>query len=417
MTSLKSALSTTLDLPPCCIELSPIHPSQAFIGTYFLAKEESNQEQGFQNKDDEKQQADKSSQKRSGSIIIMKVTPSELSIIFTHPTHYGILDLHFSPRFPNIFCTANSTSSISLFRTTGTELDVGIELITAVDLSPSGDPLALALQFHPIDSHSIGVSLSNGQVLLVSLDLTQYSKSETVKSIRTEVITTHSLEAWTLAFTKFSPYIGVFSGSDDSTLRFQPLSFPSEDHSEEIKDGYSRTVEWKDTRTHQAGVTSILPLSPTLLLTGSYDDHIRLLHLPPLPSSRARVLIETDLGGGVWRLKPIASWSKQSLPFDAEELAKIIEMEVDIWILASCMYAGARLLRLTKPAGTEGWKIEIVVKMEEHESMNYGSDSVSFPSVDENTGELYVVSTSFYDKLVCLTHIPREVKSKGSRFE
>ena len=66
---------------------------------------------------------------------------------------------------------------------------------------------------------------------------------------------------------------------------------------------------WKDRRLHQAGVTAILPLNPDLAVTGSYDDHIRLVSLAS--DSIRRVLVEHNLGGGVWRLKVLA---RSSLP-------------------------------------------------------------------------------------------------------
>ena len=64
------------------------------------------------------------------------------------------------------------------------------------------------------------------------------------------------------------------------------------------------TSRFVDRRIHLAGVTAILPLSESLLLTGSYDDHVRLLEIPS-SSQRGRVteLASLNLEGGVWRLK------------------------------------------------------------------------------------------------------------------
>jgi diphthamide biosynthesis protein 7 len=55
------------------------------------------------------------------------------------------------------------------------------------------------------------------------------------------------------------------------------------------------------TMTHEAGVTAILPLANDLLITGSYDDNIRLIAAPPV--GRRQVAAELNLGGGVWRLR------------------------------------------------------------------------------------------------------------------
>lgn len=49
-----------------------------------------------------------------------------------------------------------------------------------------------------------------------------------------------------------------------------------------------------------------------------------------------------------------------------------------------------QLLRDTKGV----WSFDVLAKFEEHKSMNYGSD------VQPSTG--MIVSTSFYDKLMCL---------------
>lgn len=88
-------------------------------------------------------------------------------------------------------------------------------------------------------------------------------------------------------------------------------------------------------------------------------------------------------------------------------------------ILASCMHAGARVVRLCKggggadenPEGDEGegvWRFEVLYQFEEHGSMNYGSDMQ--PCFEREREGKYggksklrtVVSTSFYDKLMCL---------------
>ena len=65
-------------------------------------------------------------------------------------------------------------------------------------------------------------------------------------------------------------------------------------------------------------------------------------------------------------------------------------------MLASCMHAGSRILSLCK--GENGtWMFEVVAKFDEHASMNYGSD------MQPCEGDVKsIVSTSFYDKLLCL---------------
>jgi len=68
-------------------------------------------------------------------------------------------------------------------------------------------------------------------------------------------------------------------------------------------------------------------------------------------------------------------------------------------LLASCMHAGTRIVRLTKRGVNPSWEFEVLAKFEEHESMNYGSDSQ--PDLN-SAGERTFLSTSFYDRRLCL---------------
>ena len=71
------------------------------------------------------------------------------------------------------------------------------------------------------------------------------------------------------------------------------------------------------------------------------------------------------------------------------------------------MHAGARILRLRSDGEHDGWRFEVLAKFEEHGSMNYGSDVQPLGLLDERSearGVVVrtVVSTSFYDKLLCV---------------
>jgi len=110
------------------------------------------------------------------------------------------------------------------------------------------------------------------------------------------------------------------------------------------------------------------------------------------------------------------------------ETRKGVERE---WIvLASCMHAGSRIVKVRQcldqgfedEDGDDGdgdgngdevgrWEIDVLAKFEEHASMNYGSDvQPSFSSTESDdadgtgmrTRTRTVVSTSFYDRLMCL---------------
>lgn len=61
------------------------------------------------------------------------------------------------------------------------------------------------------------------------------------------------------------------------------------------------------------------------------------------------------------------------------------------------MHAGARIVRLMRGRDSS-WNFEVLAKFEEHQSMNYGSDV----QPDQNGTMKTLISTSFYDKLLCL---------------
>lgn len=135
----------------------------------------------------------------------------------------------------------------------------------------------------------------------------------------------HELEAWMMTFTPES--LNVLSGGDDLGLQCSHVADDDDDddgddesEEEEEAEQEEDQVEdeqhvqktnknktnllWQNRKLHHAGITAILPLSETLVITGSYDDHIRLLQLPKIPGdTRPQLLAELNLGGGVWRLK------------------------------------------------------------------------------------------------------------------
>ena len=93
---------------------------------------------------------------------------------------------------------------------------------------------------------------------------------------------------------------GVMSGGDDSAIKMIELS--DEPHEVDVvkSDRYkpARYASWSDRKVHGAGVTAILPLhvddESGLVVTGSYDDHIRMLRVSthcqflPILSAKAR---------------------------------------------------------------------------------------------------------------------------------
>jgi hypothetical protein len=186
---------------------------------------------------------------------------------------------------------------------------------------------------------------------------------------------------------------------------------------------------------HGAGVTAILPFPETnnegeggihgddldilhikvgdnlgdpqhgLILTGSYDDHLRVYD--PVKRS-VHHEGDFDLGGGVWRLKflPNGCFNFQDSRSDTKHPG--------LWrVLASCMYAGAQILQLEHH--DSGWTCTTVANFKEHKSMNYASDYHYGTWKGEGGGKeqrLLIVSTSFYDKLLCVWEVNEDISDR-----
>ncbi|KAF2276387.1 uncharacterized protein EI97DRAFT_376834 [Westerdykella ornata] len=392
MLSIEPLDSLILDLPPSCIEFWPVNPKFALIGTYNLEKQEASQDaEDGSNTIVADIAAVKKTQQRNGSLVLLRVGAENIAVLQTLPTPSAILDIHFAPSYqpPSVFGVATSTGSIGLYQFTGSQ-NHDPSMSSSSDAEPSishlrtcqyfpEDVLVTAFAWHP-SRPAVAMSLSSGEISLGGIS------GETTNA----TLCTHDLEAWTIAFTPDG--LGLYSGGDDSTLRFSDvaanlqcvLDESSIFHSGDLK------MPWTDKRIHGAGVTAILPVvvegREDLVLTGSYDDRIRLLELPPI--GRRTVLAELSLGGGVWRLKLL---DLKTAPTSADEQCSIL-------LLASCMHAGARILRLSQSA-SGSWHFDILARFEKHKSMNYGSDCQ--PQLAEN-GKRAFVTTSFYDRLVCL---------------
>lgn len=181
----------------------------------------------------------------------------------------------------------------------------------------------------------------------------------------------------------------MYTGNDFGSLhtrRFESHNAKEQDDDEPLA---NLLLEHDDrARHHTAGITSILPLPVALvddapiLLTGSYDEGLRVYHA----TRRGEVLAEQGLGGGVWRLQLL----------DTKESGS----ERHFLVLASCMHAGTRVVKVThtQQDQTAEWRIEVLAEFTEHESMNYASDVWK----GSTSSELLCVSSSFYDRRVCV---------------
>jgi diphthamide biosynthesis protein 7 len=301
------------------------------------------------------------------------------------------LDVHFFDRSSDsLFGVATSTGSIGLYNLkTPAEGVPRLVYKTTVQCFPE-DVLVTAFSWHP-GGRTLGMTLSSGKVVLghIGEDISDAGPRH-VESL------THDLEAWTLAFLPDGS--GIFSGGDDCALRFTELSRDLDQILESGASGSelppSSRMPWADKKIHGAGVTAILPVhcddNGMLILTGSYDDHIRLVHASSV--GRRQVLSELNLGGGVWRLKLLDRKPASRRPIETSDM-----YPEELLLLVSCMHAGARIVRLFQVGET--WDFEVLAKFEEHKSMNYGSDCQPVPN---EQGQRTFISTSFYDRLLCV---------------
>jgi diphthamide biosynthesis protein 7 len=324
---------------------------------------------------------------------------------------------------------------------------------------------------------SLAATVSNGDVKIVraevagvgiDLDPRITTAKREIESVLAESVDVgkHSEEAWTVTTTTISSITSspadvdkllILSGGDDSALiatsaylspipaidqpsvrqpassgsylQEQPAMLPPDmPRNPPPLFGCEPFRLWTDRKTHTAGVVAILPLSQSPnsstipILTGSYDEHIRLFLLETTsPTLKRNLILEKNLGGGVWRLKLMHESSTTPLTPTTPTTGSPLKTQYTALILASCMHASARILRLTHTSpqdsssdlDAQGWSIDILAKFTRgHESMNYGSDFRA--EVDEHgkrTGEYTIVSTSFYDKAVCVWKFVDEEKA------
>jgi diphthamide biosynthesis protein 7 len=114
------------------------------------------------------------------------------------------------------------------------------------------------------------------------------------------------------------------------------------------------------------------PLEGNMLLTGSYDEYLRVWDM----RSMAKPVNEKslNLGGGVWRIKYHPS------------IADVI--------LAACMHNGFAIVKVgTKDATV----METYCK---HESLAYGADWQTSEVEEHNTDSSVIATCSFYDRLL-----------------
>ncbi|CAG8084810.1 unnamed protein product [Penicillium olsonii] len=392
----KSATTVFLDQPPSCLEFCPEAPDYFIVGTYLLS--ESKTDQG------------EIEQKKTGSLQLWKLDPvsKALSQIQRIDLPYAVFDLHFHPRQKDLFAIASSVGTVALFQVNPS--DPASNPITQlwskqVHEDPSIPTLFLAWapqNWFPRPADGFAVTFSDSRTAVFG----------TQGDIRDEVAEWGTFEAkqmievWFVALASMTSPVDdhktqipfMFTGNDFGSLHTRRLDGSAEiDDDEHVS---PMLLEHDDrARHHTAGVTAILPLpvpmvdDAPILLTGSYDEGLRVYHA----TRRGEVLAEQGLDGGVWRLQPLET--KVMMAMDAGNASV-----TQFLVLASCMHAGTRVVQvsLKESGGSSEWEIEVLAKFTEHESMNYASGVWDSGAQRKSKSEFLVVSSSFYDRRLCV---------------
>ena len=215
--------------------------------------------------------------------------------------------------------------------------------------------MCLCVDWKP-SSSSVSLGLSDGSISIVNVREAGLQISQSWMA--------HDYEIWATAFNICIPQL-LYSGSGDCCFSCWDLrESPS-------------ILVFQNTKSHQMGVCCYVqnPMNPNMLLTGSYEDFLRVWDLRS--TSKPVSTYSISLGVVVWRIKP-----HPSLPG---------------LVLAACMHNGFAVVQ-----GGD----EIVVMAEsyaKHESLAYGADWQRAECVEYKTRRESLVATcSSYDWLLSI---------------
>ncbi|RMZ85423.1 hypothetical protein DV737_g794, partial [Chaetothyriales sp. CBS 132003] len=341
-----------------CVAICPTYPEYLIYGTYSLIKRREDQELA--------------AQIRSGTIQALPVSPSfkpsfaggsRAPKLCQHSFPAAVLDLRFHPNDGSLLGVALSDGTIHFFRFVK-RADV-LNRCWVTELFPLG--------------HAV-VGTRDPVTGLVPV-VTQFQWLPALYEVgRRDVSNTLTV---------------TIAASLDSGKTANVDLFSS--------DAPPPTVCFTDGRCHEAGVTAILPLTPPPppnkgsstsvpdpvpipILTGSYDEYIRLFCLSPTSHKLSRQpLASLNLRGGVWRLQLMDHYAGVIAAAQPDTTA-LLRYQQHYIILVSCMHAGARILRVAITTyhdndGDGEWKWECDIQMAAvfgrgHETIVYACDFV-----------------------------------------
>nr|GMC75688.1 diphthine methyltransferase homolog [Ipomoea batatas] len=295
---------------------------------------------------------------RSGSISLFDVNADEGRLELLHRVETaGIFDIKWSPVGGNVgplLAQADAEGYVRVHRleSSSDESEVQGNHLQEISHDHVSSSLCLCLDWNPSAS-SIAVGLSDGSVSILSLHESQ---------LRTQEWKAHDFEVWAASFDIHQPQL-VYTGSDDCKFSCW-----------DSRDDPSKLV-FQNTKVHTMGVCCIAknPSDPNTLLTGSYDEHLRIWDVRSI--SRPVNEKSISLHGGVWRIKyhPV----------------------VPGIVLTACMHNGFAVVNVERD------EPEVMETYKKHGSLAYGADwqrgSLCMEGKRENTA---IATCSFYDRLL-----------------
>ncbi|KAF6262815.1 WD40-repeat-containing domain protein [Scenedesmus sp. NREL 46B-D3] len=189
----------------------------------------------------------------------------------------------------------------------------------------------------------------------------------------------HELEAWMAHWDRHQRHV-LYSGADDCTFKGWDTRTPcssSSSSSTADEAAPQQAPTFSNRRAHGAGVCCISshPRRPQLLVTGSYDEAVRLWDVRM--ATRPVETCQVPTGGGVWRLK----WHPTN----------------DRLLLAACMYNGFALV-----AADESWSsLAVVEEYKGHDSIAYGADWYKGPPLPATPSAAAAAATSAAADDIC----------------
>ncbi|KAI6709967.1 hypothetical protein PZA11_007649 [Diplocarpon coronariae] len=373
----------TLDAPPSCLEFLRTTGWEQFfvVGTYQLDHNPITDENAASK--------DPKEQSRNGTLSLVRLDINDGSIRNTHTLKCdsAIYDLHFLPG-QRFFAAVSSTGTISFYEVIEIERDsaeahagifpsLRIKLLFTKQLFSPGTIITYFafLPAHTLDLYQplIAATTDDGGVYLMVYDMTA-QKIELLNG--GEPVHRHVLKesgapdfAWCCAVNS-KVRTSIYSGGDNAELVRIKLG----DYAARLRDLEGKVLtELYRHNFHDAGVTAILPLphclsdDSALLLTGSYDNHIRLYS-----NSHQKVMAQLDLGGGVYRLKMI---QEHYWPGHAPR-------EFVYLVLACCMHGGTKVIDV-RTADIDDYVMKVVgslnVPANDSDNYCYAADVLPLP--------------------------------------